>query len=114
MVESGAITIVQGYGRENRVIAVHGPHRFLGELNLLTGSPPYLTAVVRDDGEVIQVPVARLREVVMEDEGLSNLILRAYLSRREILIDLGAGVKLVGSVLNRRRNYIPAFLEEML
>ena len=24
------------------------------------------------------------------------------------------GVKLVGSVLNRRRNYIPAFLEEML
>src|SRR5438128_4232990 len=25
-----------------------------------------------------------------------------------------AGVKLVGSVLNRRRNYIPAFLEEML
>ena len=25
-----------------------------------------------------------------------------------------AGVKLVGSVLNRRRDYIPAFLEEML
>ena len=40
VVESGAVTIVQGYGHENRVIAVHGPHRFLGELNLLTGSPP--------------------------------------------------------------------------
>ena len=25
-----------------------------------------------------------------------------------------AGVKIVGSVLNRRRSYIPAFLEEML
>src|SRR5438874_919902 len=94
VVESGAVAVVEGYERENRVIAVHGPRRFLGELNLLTGSPPHLTAVVRDDGEVIQVPVARLREVVMEDEGLSNLILRAYLARREILIDLGAGVTL--------------------
>ena len=40
VVESGAVAIVQGYGHENRVIAVHGPHRFLGELGVLTGSPP--------------------------------------------------------------------------
>src|SRR5919202_5259928 len=80
VIESGAVAIVQGYGQENRVIAVHGPHRFLGELNLLTGSPAYLTAVVRDAGEVIQMPVVRLREIVMEDEQLSNLILRAYLA----------------------------------
>jgi thioredoxin reductase (NADPH) len=97
IVESGAVAIVQGYGQENRVVAVHGPHRFLGELNLLTGSPAYLTAVVRDAGEVIEVPAARLREIVSEDEDLSNLILRAFMSRRSILIDLGAGVKLVGS-----------------
>ena len=38
VVESGAVAIVQGYGDENRVIAVHGQHRFLGELNLLTGA----------------------------------------------------------------------------
>ena len=37
VVESGAVAIVRGYGSENRVIAVHGAHRFLGELNLLTG-----------------------------------------------------------------------------
>ncbi|HLJ04484.1 MAG TPA: FAD-dependent oxidoreductase [Solirubrobacteraceae bacterium] len=97
VVESGAVTIVQGYGHENRVIAVHGPHRFLGELNMLTGAPAYLTAVVRDAGEVIQVPAARMRAVVSQDEELSNLIFRAYMSRRSILIDLGAGVRLVGS-----------------
>ena len=34
----------------NRVIAVHGPQRFLGELNLLTGSAVYLTAVVTRAG----------------------------------------------------------------
>jgi thioredoxin reductase (NADPH) len=97
VVESGAVAIVQGYGAENRVIAIHGPHRFLGELNLLTGSPPYLSAVVRDGGEVIQLSSAGLRSIVAEDQAFSNLILRAYQARRSILIDLGAGVKLVGS-----------------
>ncbi len=97
VVESGAVAIVQGYGRENRVVVIHGPHCFLGELNLLTGSPATLSAVVRDAGEVIEVPAARLRKLVSEDQDLSNLILRAYLARRSILIDLGAGVKLVGS-----------------
>ena len=61
VVESGAVAVVEGYERENRVIAVHGPRRFLGELNLLTGSPPYLTAVVRDPGEVIQILVRSSR-----------------------------------------------------
>jgi thioredoxin reductase (NADPH) len=97
VVESGAVAIVQGYGHENRVIAVHGAHRFLGEINLLTGSAVYLTAVVRDDGEVLQLSAARLRELVAEDEELSNLILRAFMSRRALLIDLGAGVRVVGS-----------------
>ena len=97
VVERGAVAIVRGYGDENRVIAVHGPHRFLGELNLLTGARVNLTAVVRDAGEVIQVPVDRLRHVVAEDEELSNLILRAYLARRSILIEAGGGVRLVGS-----------------
>ncbi len=91
VVESGVVAIVQGYGSENRVIAVHGPHRFLGELNLLTGSRAYLTAVVRDPGEVIQVPVAALRALVAEDEELGNVILRAFLSRRSILIEVGSG-----------------------
>jgi thioredoxin reductase (NADPH) len=110
LVEEGAVTIVQGYGHENRVIAVQGRHRFLGEINLLTGSPPYLTAVVRDAGEVVQVSAGRLREVVSDDEDLSNIILRAFLARRSILIDLGAGVKLVGSRYSQCTHRLREFL----
>src|SRR3954462_2390247 len=44
----GAVGIVRGCGGEARFSAVHGPGRFLGEITLLTGEPPYLTAVVRD------------------------------------------------------------------
>jgi thioredoxin reductase (NADPH) len=109
-VESGAVAIVEGYGSENRVIAVHGPHRFLGEINLLTGSTAYLTAVVRDAGEVLQVPAKRLRKLLAEDEELSNLILRAFMSRRSILIDLGAGVKVVGSRFSQDARRVREFL----
>src|SRR5215207_3734149 len=97
VVESGAVAIVQGYGEENRVIAVHGPHRFLGEISLLTGQRLYLSAVVRDAGELIQVPVEKLREIVAEDKGLSDVILGAFIARRAILIDVGTGIKLIGS-----------------
>ena len=110
VIESGVVMIVQGYGHENRIVAVQGPHRFLGEINLLTGSPPYLSAVVRDAGEVIQVSAERLRALVAENEELSNIILRAYLARREILIDVGAGVKLVGSRYSRCTHRLREFL----
>jgi thioredoxin reductase (NADPH) len=97
VVESGAVAIVRGLGDEDHVIAVHGRHRFLGELNLLTGGRVYLSAVVRDAGEVIQVPIANLRRLVANDEELSNLILRAFMARRSILIEVGGGVRVIGS-----------------
>jgi thioredoxin reductase (NADPH) len=64
VIESGSVAIVQGHGRENRVIAVFGRHHFLGELSMLTGQRLYLSGVVSDGGEVIQVPVDKLREIV--------------------------------------------------
>jgi thioredoxin reductase (NADPH) len=97
VVDSGAVTIVRGLGDENHVIAVHGARRFLGELNLLTGGRVYLSAVVRDPGAVIQVPLANLRRLVADDDELSNLILRAFMARRSILIEVGGGVRVIGS-----------------
>ncbi|MGE5856948.1 MAG: Crp/Fnr family transcriptional regulator [Solirubrobacterales bacterium] len=89
IIESGAVAIVQGYGEENRVIAIQGQHRFLGELSLLTYQRLYLTGVVRDPAVIIQVPLEKLRELVAEDKTLSDLILGAFMARRSILIDVG-------------------------
>jgi thioredoxin reductase (NADPH) len=97
VVESGAVAVVEGYGDENRVIAVHGAHRFLGELNMLVGGTVYLTAVVRDAGQVIQVEAERLRRVIDDDQELSDIIFRAFLERRSILIGLGTGHRIIGS-----------------
>lgn len=86
----------QGTGAE-RPIAVHGPGRFLGELSLLTGQPAFFAAVVQEPGEVLQVPVEQLRQLVVQDPALGDLVLRAYVLRRELLVGLGAGLKIVGS-----------------
>jgi thioredoxin reductase (NADPH) len=79
------------------VVAVHGPRRFLGELSLLTGQPAFYTTVVREAGEVVQADPETLRRLVGEDPALGDLVLRAFLLRRELLSGLGAGLKIVGS-----------------
>jgi thioredoxin reductase (NADPH) len=95
---SGRVAIVEGYGSgRERTIGVHGERRFLGELNLLTRQAAFLTAEVVADGEVLAVPPERLRELVTHDTNLGDLILRAFLLRRSVLIGLGAGFRIIGS-----------------
>src|SRR5579875_793906 len=110
VVGSGVVAIVRGYGAENRVIAVHGPHRFLGELNLLPDARVQLSAVVRDGGEAIQVPAARVRELVASGDELGNLILAAFIARRSILIDVGGGAKVIGSRYSHETRALREFL----
>ena len=78
------------------MVAVQGAHRFLGELSLLIGQRLYLTGVVREAGEVIEVPLPRIWQLVSEDKAISDMILSAFMARRAILVGLGAGIKLIG------------------
>ncbi|MEV4936893.1 FAD-dependent oxidoreductase [Streptomyces zaomyceticus] len=95
---SGAVEILHDYGGpDERTVAVHGPGRFLGELGLLEGQAAFDTAVMRRTGEVLAVPVERQRALVDRDPLLGDLILRAYLGRRYLLIGLGAGFRILGS-----------------
>lgn len=93
----GKVAVVETYGREQRTIAVHGPGRFLGELGLLTGQAGFVTAVVREPGQVLAVPADEVRTLVAGDPSLGDLILRAYLTRRTLLIGLDAGFRIIGS-----------------
>jgi thioredoxin reductase (NADPH) len=98
VVLAGHVASVEGHGTpEERIISVHGRGRFLGELSLLTGEGSFYTAMSLDAGEVLAVPVARLRELIDRDPAFGDLVLRAFLLRRSILIGLGAGLRVVGS-----------------
>ncbi|MGN6635564.1 MAG: FAD-dependent oxidoreductase [Oryzihumus sp.] len=97
VVLSGHVAVVEGAGDAGRVIAVHGPGRFLGEIGMLTGQALLLSEVVREAGEVLDVPIEALRDVVSADPTLGDLILRACLIRRSLHLMLGAGLRIVGS-----------------
>jgi thioredoxin reductase (NADPH) len=93
----GKVAVVDELDDPGHPIRVHGPGRFLGELSLLMGQAVLLTAIVREPGEVLAVPVDRLRALVAHDTALGDLILRAFLIRRSILVGLGTGLRIVGS-----------------
>jgi thioredoxin reductase (NADPH) len=57
----------------------------------------FLGAAVRKRGAVVRVTTDRLRELVANDAALGDLILRALLLRRSILLGLGTGFRIVGS-----------------
>ncbi|MFD9665147.1 FAD-dependent oxidoreductase [Rhodococcus sp. NPDC059968] len=96
---SGKVAIIDegDVDGERRILRVHGPRRFLGELGLLEGQVAFFTAEVIEDGEMLVVPAERVRALVAHDPVLSDLILRAYLVRRHLLIGLGSGFRIIGS-----------------
>jgi len=94
----GVAEIVQNHGRpDTTVLATYGPSQFLGEIGLLTGQRPFLTALATAAGRVLRVPVDQLRVVMAQELDLSEVILRAFLLRHSILTHLGSGLTLIGS-----------------
>jgi thioredoxin reductase (NADPH) len=99
VVLDGRVRVVQEASPEgeSRVLAVHGRGRFVGDLSILTGQAVYVTAVAQTDVEVVELSYERLKEAVTQDQALGDLILRAFILRRNIHADLGAGLRIIGS-----------------
>jgi thioredoxin reductase (NADPH) len=78
-------------------IVRHGASGFLGEMNLLSGQTVFLTAVVTEPMRYIAVDREALRALLFEDSALSDLLLSAFVERRERLQQRqGIGVEIVG------------------
>jgi thioredoxin reductase (NADPH) len=95
---SGSIEIVLPVDGDEEVIVTHGPGRFLGELNLLTGLRVFVSARVAEGGEVLAIPVEELRRIVATERQLSDKILATFMARRnELLKGAGAATRVIGS-----------------
>ena len=97
VVLSGAVTMIDHEAGAVRELATFGPSGFLSELNILTGERLFATAVVREAGSVLAVPVERLHEVIAQDQELSDLIVQTVLRRRQWLLQHRTGMQIVGS-----------------
>jgi thioredoxin reductase (NADPH) len=86
----------------------------LGELNMLTGLRVFVTARVVEPGEVIVVPVADLRRVLATQPGLSDVILAAFMARREaLLIGASAAIRVVGSRFSPESQRVREYLARL-
>jgi thioredoxin reductase (NADPH) len=97
VVLEGEVEVIDDFAGEARTMGVMRPGRFLGDLNMLTGQPIYLSAVVRVGGEVLAISRERLKEVVTEEPNLSDIILKAFLARRAWGMRTGLGLRIIGS-----------------
>jgi thioredoxin reductase (NADPH) len=90
----GEVAVTDPSGRE---IVRHGASGFLGEMNLLSGQTVFLTAVVTEPMRYIAVEREVLRQLLFDDGDLSDLLLSAFIERRELLQqEEGIGLEIVG------------------
>jgi thioredoxin reductase (NADPH) len=90
----GEAAIIDVNGNE---IIRHGSGGFLGEINLLSGQTVYLTAVATRPMRYIAVEREQLRELLADDESLADVLIGAFISRREALQGVdGIGLEIFG------------------
>jgi thioredoxin reductase (NADPH) len=93
-IREGEAAIRDATGRE---IVRHGASGFLGEMNLLSGQTVFLTAVVTEPMRYVEVDRETLRGLLFEDGTLSDMLLSAFVQRREQLQRVeGVGIEIVG------------------
>jgi thioredoxin reductase (NADPH) len=90
----GEAAVLDGNGQE---IVRHGASGFLGEMNLLSGQTVFLTAMVTEPMRYIAVEREELRKLLLEDAPLSDILLSAFVARRELLQQRqGIGIEILG------------------
>ncbi len=110
IVETGQVEI-QNPTDGQRVIAVHEPGEFAGDIDLLTGRPVIVTAVARGRTRVLCVPGSQLRTLLNRVPSLGEKLIVAFTSRREILAQSGViGLRVVGPARCRDTNTVREFL----
>jgi thioredoxin reductase (NADPH) len=67
------------------IILRSGPGQIVGELNLLTGQTRVLSVRVTGPGVVHRVAPAAFRRLMAQDTELSDILLRTFLARRQLL-----------------------------
>jgi thioredoxin reductase (NADPH) len=99
IVKSGRVAIIDETGDQPKIIRVHEPGEFTGEVSQLTGSPALVSAVVHGDSEVYEISPAALRQIVNQHAELGDIILQAFLARHHLLRDSGqyTGLRVIGS-----------------
>ncbi len=87
----GELDIVRPDGDGETLIVRHQQGNFTGETAMLSGRRALATGRFRGDGEVVDIPPSALRDLMVTDAELSELMMRAFILRRVALISNNLG-----------------------
>jgi thioredoxin reductase (NADPH) len=110
---SGEVVISQRDGlMERPPIVIHGPGSFSGELAQLSGRPALVDAKAQGEVETVVIPSRRIRDLMVEEAELGEMIMRALILRRVGLIETGSGGPIIiGRADNMDVLRLQSFLE---
>ena len=112
IIKSGELEIIDVTGDQPKTIRMQGPGDFTGDVGHLTGSPKVVSAIARSDCEVYEMSEADLRKVLNQDPQISDLILQAFIARRQLMRESPefTGLRVIGSRYSRDTFRIRDFL----
>jgi thioredoxin reductase (NADPH) len=110
VVESGRMEI-RNPTDGDRLIAVHEPGHFSGDIDVLTGRPVIVTAVAKGPTRLLCIPNGQLRTLLNRVPSLGEKLIIAFTRRRELLAQMGGlGLRVVGPGRCRATSTVREFL----
>src|ERR1700674_1775610 len=98
VVLEGAVEIVEQSRGTPHEVTVHEPGEFTGDVDTLSGRAALVTGRATARGEVLELTAAELRQAVDALPEIGEIVLKAFLTRRTLLLSDGfEGIKIIGS-----------------
>lgn len=112
LIRSGRVEISDRSSGTRRVLLVHQPGEFLGDLANLAGRSGNVDAVAVGPVEATELTLAELQRMIGERPHLGDLVLRAFIERSRALVGRPGftGVRVIGSQYSRDTFRIREFL----
>jgi thioredoxin reductase (NADPH) len=99
IVKSGEVEIIDYSGDRPKTITTHRKGEFTGDISHLTGAPAIFGAIARGGCEVLEISGEALRHLLNQCPSLSDIILQAFIARRQLLRESPnfIGLRVIGS-----------------
>lgn len=99
IIKSGEVEILDYSGDVPKTLTVHYQGGFTGDISHLTGNPSVVSAVANGDCEVYEISGDALMQVLNQCPTLSDIILQAFIARRQLLLKSPdfTGLRVIGS-----------------
>lgn len=112
VIKSGQIEIRDESGDSTKIVTIHARGEFTGDESLLSGAGSLVSGYARGETEVFGISTSSLRQVLNRCPYLGDLILQAFIARRQLLRESGefTGLRVIGSRYSKDTFRIRDFL----